>query len=269
MNGFPQPPKSNRSGIRHSSGGTSNTATPATESPVFMPEVPKPPPIDTVNGRLNEDETMVILRSTLIPEHREDPNVLRFIAAYMRCRDARQAATEAGLDPRSGANLRARPDIHLTITKLTEKSVMKYGFDASEVIEKVKEIAYVDPIEFLNPDGTYKKSLHEISPEARRAIKRLKVKNTYETDPNGMKVHTGEIIEIELWDKMKATELLGREKEIFVEKKKVQHDVSENMASFLLESKRMADERFKQIRQAESPVMEITGRVVDDENEST
>lgn len=209
---------------------------------------PKPPNTDDKpSGAVTLDETQHILKQTLLPEHHGDPNVLRFISSYMRCRDVRQAAREAGLHPNSGTVLRSRPDIHSAITALTTKSMMKYGFDAAEVIEKVKEIAGIDLIEFQNEDGTYKKSLNDVSPEARRAIKKLKVRNTYETDPNGMKIYTGEIIEIEVWDKMKAVELLGREKEIFKETKKVEHDITGNMKDLLLDSRRRADARHEKL----------------------
>ncbi len=60
-------------------------------------------------------------------------------------------------------------------------------------------------------------------------------------------VKTGEIISYEFYDKMKATELLGREKELFKETKKVEHDVTRNMASVLLESKRRGDEAHAQV----------------------
>lgn len=237
---FPLPPKPNNR--------TQGLGGPTYVAPPIPPQnesvgPPQPPPIDTVNGRLNEDETHFILQSSLIPEHREDPNILRFIANYMRCRDARQAASEAGLNPRSGPNLRGRPDIHAAITRLSEKSVLKYGFDASEVIEKVKEIANIDPADFLNEDGSYKTNMRDIPPESRRAVKKFKAKNLYERDPNGMMVVVGQLIEVEFWDKMKASELLGREKEVFKEKKIVEHDIGQNMGAFLLESAKRADQR--------------------------
>lgn len=209
-------------------------------------ELPRPPGArkpDEVSGALTDDETTLILRVTLHQQHRDDPNVLRFIQSYMRCRDATQAAMEAGLPPRAGHNLRKTRDIHEAIQKLTEKSVMKYGYDATEVIEKVKEIAGMDLIEFENPDGSYKKSLSQISPESRRAIKKLKVKNMFDIDSNGIRTIVGEIIEIEVWDKMKAIELLGREKEIFKETRKIEHDVTANMKDVLLDSSRRADQR--------------------------
>lgn len=120
---------------------------------------------------------------------------------------------------------------------------MKYGYDANEVIERVKEIMDVDVIEFENPDGSFKTHLSQLAPETRRAIKKFKAKNLYGADANGMKIVIGQLLEVELWDKLKSAELLGREKSIFKETKKVEHDITTNMAHVLLESKRMADER--------------------------
>lgn len=234
---------------------------PGTESPP-----PAAPAIETVNGKLSENEANVILRATLLPEHREDPNVLRFISAYMRCRHAGQAAEEAGLPARAGANLRNRPDIHLAITRLSEKSVNKYGFDASEVVERVKEVSEIDLVVFENPDGTWKNRLSDIPPEARRAIKKIKVKNCFDTDANGMRIVTGEIIEIEVWDKMKGLELLGREKNTFKDTKVVEHNISRNMADTLLEASRRADERLAQL--TGEPVLEIEARKVEDNGTS-
>lgn len=263
FSGFPVPPRLNRQ----------STPQPDPEpAPVTLGPLPTPP-MGNEQGKLNEDETQYILRTTLLAEHREDPNVLRFIAAYMRCRDAGQAAREAGLTTQSGRNLRSRPDIHLAIERLTQKSVMKYGYDASEVIEKVKEAVTFDPIELENPDGSYKKHLKDIAPEARRNLKKLRVKNLYETDPNGMKVLVGEIIEYEFYDKLKAAELLGREKDIFKETKKVEHDVTANMASVLLESATRGAERAQAIdvtaQQAQLPAPRADNVIEVEEEENT
>ena len=209
---------------------------------------------DERSGALTQNEAHIILSSTLLPEHRSDPIVIQFITSYIRCRSISQAASESNIDTRSGYNLRNRPDIHLAIQKLTEKSLMKYGYDASEIVERVKEISNFDPIEMERPDGSFKKSMHEISPEARRVIKKMKVKNTYEKDPNGMPYYTGEIIEYEFYDKTWAHDKLGQEKDVFKQTTKVEHDVSKKMADVLLAS----------ARKGEDTAIEITGRVVNE-----
>ena len=215
-------------------------------------------PTSTGAGHVNSDETSFILTSCLIPKHHENPKVLKFIDSYLHCRDISQASKESGYTYHQGRTLRSKPDIHLAITKMTEKSVMKYGFDGSEVVERVKEISSIDPIEFENADGTYKTHLSQIRPEARRAIKKFKVKNLMGKDLNGMQTCIGQLIEVELFDKIKAVELLGREKDLFKQTTTVKHDVTENMAEYLLESKNRAAER---LVGSDNPI-EITGRTV-------
>lgn len=203
--------------------------------------------VSTLHGQLTEGEVSMILKDTLLPEHHRSQQVLTFIAVYMRSRSTKQASEAARIPTVTGMALRNRPDVHAAITRLTEKSVNKFGFDASEVVERVKEISSMDPVELERPDGSYKTSMKEIAPEVRRAIKKLKVKNIYGVDPNGMQTKIGEIIEYEMHDKLKAHELLGREKDLFKEKKTVEHDITKDMASVLLDSNRRAEDHKNRI----------------------
>lgn len=207
--------------------------------------------VETFNNKelLGPEAVSFILRTTLTREHHDDPNVLKFISEYVSCRDVRQASALAGIPSAIGHKLRRLTDIHVAINKLTEAAVMKYGLDANEVVEKVKEIAFVDIAEFENEDGTYKTSLRAISPETRRAVKKFKVRNLYERDPNGMQIKVGELIEVELWDKMKAVDLLGRETDLFKEKKIVEHGITENMRDILLASQERADQAVEEARE--------------------
>jgi hypothetical protein len=93
-----------------------------------------------------------------------------------------------------------------------------------------------------NADGTFKDNLYDIEPAARRNLKKLKVHNLYQQseDLNGMKkkIIVGKVIEYEFYDKLKAVDLVGKEKEMFKTTTRVEHDVTKNMASILLESAR-------------------------------
>ncbi len=198
---------------------------------------------DTVaSGKLDDTEVMFILRKYLTREQYDDPCIIKFILEYMTNRSTSQAARESGFTSGQGIRLRSNPQIFAALEALTTRSLMKYGYDATEVIERVKEIAALDPIEFENPDGSFKTHMSQIAPEARRAIRKFKAKNIYGEDPNGMRTVIGQLIEVEIWDKMKGLELLGREKNIFKETKKIEHDITSNMASVLLESKKRADQ---------------------------
>lgn len=220
-----------------------------------MSNFPKPPSVKD-KATVTVDEVSYLFKLHLLPQHQRDPNVIGFIKHYLQCRSSKQAAYAMGLTAWDGNNLLRRPDIHTTIKKITEISLMKHGYDAAEVIERVKEIMQIDPAELERPDGSYVTSLKELPPETRRAIKRFKAKNTYETDPNGMKVLSGQIIEVEFWDKMKAVELLGREKNIFKETKVHQHDITKNMSSVLLEAKKRAEDATAEIRDVTQPQIE-------------
>lgn len=194
-----------------------------------------------------EDATSFILRTTLSPVNRLDPNILGFIDKYMMCREARQAAKEIGLHGSAGTAILRKPDVYECISKLTQKMAMKYGYDESEIVERVKEVAGIDPMELLHSNGTYKK-MHEIDPATRRGIKKMKVKNSFSTDPNGMKVIDGEILEIEFWDKMKAAELLGAEKKLFKQTAVITHEVGKGMRNILLESQARGSARLEQLK---------------------
>lgn len=212
---------------------------------------------------LTDNETAFILKSTLRPDQHEDPKVLLFIKNYLICRSARQAARESGLAPQVGDVLRMKPEIHACIEAITQKAVMKYGYDASELVERTKELANVDLAAFENPDGSFKTHLSQLDPDVRRAVKKFKCKNMWGEDANGMKIVTGQLIEVELWDKLKAIDMLAREKNIFKETRKVEHDVTQQMASLLLDSQKRGQERRIEAARDVEPVMEIEGRVDD------
>lgn len=183
-----------------------------------------------------------ILDNTLQEHHRRDPVVLNFIVAYINCRDVGQACKEVSIERKVGNALRKRHDIANAIVKITDHEIMKYGLDSHEIVEKVKEIAFVDVADLENADGTYKTSLKSIPPETRRAIKKFKVKNIYGLDTNGIPTVTGQLIDVEMWDKMRALDALGSEKKLFKETKVVEHGVTENMKDLLLESKERAEQ---------------------------
>jgi hypothetical protein len=226
----------------------------------FVP-VPKPslPHIEVATSKYEEDRETIpvpqktteqILNETLSPQHRDDPNVLRFINSYLSNRDVKQASKDAGITKSSGPVLLGRNDIRLAITRLTDAAFLKYGFDAHDVVEKVKEVVNFDPADIFNEDGTFKENIHDIPPETRRAIKRIKVKNLYDKDPNGMNVVIGKLMEVEFHDKIRSAELIGREVEVFKKTSKVEHDVTRNMKDTLLASKALAENRLARLTTA-------------------
>lgn len=216
---------------------------------------------------MTDEETIFLVRQFLTTKQQDDPLILKFIFSYIGCRNVNQASRDAGIMPWQGHGLIKRPEVYECIRSITEKALMKYGYDAEEIVERVKEMAGIDPIVFENADGSYKTHMSQIDPEARRAIKKFKVKNLYGQDANGMRTSIGQLIEVELYDKLQAIQFLGREKNVFKETRKVEHDVTVNMASVLLESRSRAEQRvLEQARPAEPIITEaefkeITGKV--------
>ena len=154
------------------------------------------------NSILDSKEVTFILDTTLKQDIRHDPLALKFILSYVQCRDVRQACKTAGINIGVGRKLRQSRDVHLAITKLTEQQVMKYGFDTEELVAKVKDVVFADPVDLENEDGSYKTKLSDLPPETRRAIKKFKVKNLFGQDANGMTVKIGELVEVEMYDRM-------------------------------------------------------------------
>lgn len=237
--------------------------------------IPKPPSnSETINtlgtvkpsAELEPDEYSFILDTTLKAQHREDSSVLTFIDSFIRNKNISQASAESGLHPSVGYRYRHQKDIALAIQKLIDRSSVKYGFDASELIERTKEMVDFDPIQMQNRDGSFKSNMYDIAPEARRNLKKLKVKNLFSEveDINGIKskIIIGEIIEYEFYDKLKAIDLVGKEKDLFKNTTKIEHTVSENMAAILLDSARRGQKASLDFNN----VIEVKGSVVENDN---
>lgn len=190
---------------------------------------------------LKGDEFYNTLKANLRPEYLVDPTISEFITKYIETRSVGQSSKACGITLADGNFLFNQKDVYECIERLTKQQVIEFGFDAAEVVERTKEIAFFDPVALVNEDGTYIKNLRDIPDEARRALKSLKVKNIYEEDMNGVPQYKGEIIEYSFWDKTKTLELMGREKGVFKKTTVVEHDVSKNAKSYLLASLTLAE----------------------------
>ena len=213
---------------------------------------PKPLPTpDPYNTDMLGEEVEFILNSELtISQLTKNPNVKLFCANYLNCRDIRQASYETGISFEEGNRIYKNKHVQRAISKVTESLYIKHNIDPSSLVKKVQEVADVDMIEFQNPDGSYKNNLNDVSPETRRAVKSFTVKNLYGEDMNGMQTVVGQMIKVEFWDKLKAVEMVGREVSLFKETKKIEHDVTSNMAEVLLASRERAEEEARLHREA-------------------
>lgn len=217
-------------------------------SATALPPIPEPPKREQ-SGELTENEYTFILDAELTTKRRNDPIIVQFIDCFMRCRNIAQASDECNIAYSLGYRIRHYKDVSLAMQKLTDKSAIKYGFDASEIMERTKELVDFDPIMLMNPDGTFKSNLHDVPPEGRRSLKSMKVKNLYSQDEdlNGIKkkIIVGQLIEYQFYDKLKAIELSGKEKEMFKNTSVVEHTASKDMKSLLLASMERGKEASK------------------------
>lgn len=203
----------------------------------------------STENTLKDQQTIdQILEKHLIPIHAIDPVIRTFILAYISCRHVGDAAKAAGINKTHANKLLNKRDIYNAIVAVGNESARKFGYDASEVMARFNEVVQVDPAECYNPDGTYKQ-WHEIPPAVRRAIKSVKVVETWEKDLNGVDVQSGRIIDIVFWDKIKAGELLGKQEGLFKETVKHEHthELGAKAASVLLGSVDKAESKLRQV----------------------
>src|SRR5215472_4851838 len=102
----------------------------------------------------------------------------RFAKEYLKDKNATRAAKAAGYSEKSahvlGCRLLKDPNVRSQIESSLEKVNAKLDISVERVIEELGRLAFFDPLEFWNEDGTAK-PLHEISEDARRAIAGLEV----------------------------------------------------------------------------------------------
>ena len=221
-----------------------------------------------MSENIDQDTILRIMRNTLSPKQATDPFILAFIGNYVHTRDLKQASALSNLSAADGRYLFNIPEIYKCIQKITESAVIKFGYDAEQVVERVKELAFVDIAEIFDAQGRIIENIQEIPPEVRRAIKKFKYKSYFEDDANGVPQYRGRVYEIEMWDKPRSLELLGREKDTFKKTNVIQHDVSKNAAEFLLGSLARADERKREI-QAPIDIMARDVTIIDDAGTET
>lgn len=205
-------------------------------------------------GILTLSESEIILRRELHPEHYNDQRVITFIRSYLMeysvtiaCRDAMISASRA-------YQLLKSPDVDSAIKKLEAKSVAGANFKASSLIRRMEEIVDVNIMDMLNDDGTCKPK-SELPAAFQRTIKKFKVKCEWSVVkdmngvPTGTQLMTAQITDVELYDKMKAAELLARDHGIFREVKTTVHELGKSAGAILLgTAEQRAEERVAALR---------------------
>lgn len=150
-----------------------------------------------------------------------------FVREYLTDFNASRAAIAAGYSPKSAreqaSKLLTKDNVRDAISQITgERSEKNEGL-ADRIINELKAIAFSDISDYfhIQEDGTLQaKMFEEIPKGATKAVKKIKQKVVREPSPFPDTEPTVTIYtELELYDKLKANELLGRHIGMFNDKK--------------------------------------------------
>ena len=159
-----------------------------------------------------------------------------------RDKDATAAAIRAGFKERSAKSTASRMLTHDNfkhvqdaIEEKTLANEARVDISTDRIARELALIAFSDPAHYMEimPDGTSRVlSFDEMDPEARRALKSVsathKIKEVVAGEGDPDKAETVILyssVEYAHHDKMKALELLGKHKKMFIEVKEVRGDI--------------------------------------------
>jgi phage terminase small subunit len=149
----------------------------------------------------------------------------RFIKEYLIDKNATRAAIAAGYGEKGASVAATRLLKDVKIRAAIESANKRINDKLDITVERVKlelaRLAFFDPLEFWNADGTAK-PLHEISEDARRAISGLEVAELFAGAGEERNL-AGYIKKFKLADKGANLERLGKHLQMFPTKVEIDH----------------------------------------------
>jgi phage terminase small subunit len=137
------------------------------------------------------------------------PQHAQFVAEFLTCFNAAEAARRAGFEAKNArahaCRLVARADISEALAVALEARIKGAEIRSEWVLRELANIARSDLLDLVDEKGSLK-SLKDIPEHARRTISKFKVTEY----PDGRVVQ-----EIGLWDKIAALDKLGRHLKLF------------------------------------------------------
>lgn len=138
------------------------------------------------------------------PRHR------RFVAEYLKDLNATQAAIRAGYSPATaetaGWRLLRNQEIAARIAAGKAKQLKTADISATRTLEELRRLAFSDFGNLLSPDGKLQ-ALADVLPEHRSTIASIKTTKKNLTSGDGV---VEDVIEVKLWDKVRALEMLAK-----------------------------------------------------------
>lgn len=157
-----------------------------------------------------------------------------FIEAYFADRkmNGSEAARRAGYaSPGEAAyKLMNTPAVKAEIDKRFSEIMWSHQADRERILRELTSVAFMNPQDFLKPDGGVK-SLQELPQEVARSISSLSISYTEEEGEDGTLTHIKNV-NFKFWDKMFALDLLMKHLGMY-EAQKVEHTVSVDWDSMI------------------------------------
>lgn len=162
------------------------------------------------------------------------PKQGRFVAAYMaNGGDVPRSAIEAGVNPgtpmfrKEAFTLFYNKTIRSHIMALTEKALKERLITANHVLAETSSLAMAslsDFIEEWDDDGapTFK-DFNEIPREKLIALKKLTVVTRTQTQKKSGETYTTKTVTVELHDKLRALEMIGKNLQLFIDRVALQN----------------------------------------------
>jgi len=146
-----------------------------------------------------------------------------FIAAYLKTKNATQAAIAAGYSEKAarvqGSRLLSNAAIKAQIESGVISQIAKFNVCADEILWEIKKLGFYDVRKLYNEDGT-PKPIKDLDDESAAAIVGVEVEEIF-AGRGKDRVQIGRVLKYRLADKGLNLERLGRYRKLFTDKVEV------------------------------------------------
>lgn len=169
-----------------------------------------------------------------------NPKQERFIAEYLIDLNGTQAAIRAGYSKatanRIASNLLSKVDIAEEIARKRTVQIEQADLSATRVLEELRRLSLSDLADAIDESTGKLKPLHQMPAHIRAAIASVKLTKKNLTAGDGV---TEDVVEIKLWDKPRALEMLAKHFKLLTDVMQVQ-DADGHIAALMRGRERVA-----------------------------
>lgn len=156
-----------------------------------------------------------------MPKAKLDPKRALFVQEYLKDLNATKAAIRAGYSKKTartqGSALLTKIDIQAAIEKAKASRSERTEITQDRVIRELARIAFLDPADLLEDDGSIK-LIKNMPEDARRVIAGMEVSEIFDNAAGDQKQAIGLLKKIKVCDKIRALELTGKHLGMFEDK---------------------------------------------------